>query len=97
MVYLQCNRHRQEVLRKAHAIAYGPTPKMLSGSFRLGSQTMDSGGRHEAWFGPYPACGSLEPSTLVQAHKDVRRPCCLRLMRSTDLGERESCLHAAPS
>ena len=58
-------------------------------------QTMDSGGQHEAWLGHCPACASLEATTLVQAHKDVGRPCCLRLMRSTDLGQCKIRMHAA--
>ena len=39
----------------------------------------------EAQSGHCHACPSLEASTLVQAHKNVGRLCCLRL-RSTDLG-----------
>ena len=58
------------------------------------SQSMDSGGQHEAWFGHCAACASLDASSPVQARKDLGRLGCLRLMRSTDLGDCKSRMHA---
>ena len=90
-------QHRQGALQGSHAVGCGLRVRCgHEASFRPGSQTMDSGRQHEAKLGHCPACASLDASTLGQAHKDVSRLGCVRVMKSTDLGECKSRMHAAP-